>query len=282
MTRETTVGTARWRTAAAEDRDRLGAFLYAQEWNCVTLTSLLHSRGYDAIHIHASGAAVTQAVMLAPHGLVLPVLDPVAPTFPPDLARRLPASLTVMGAEESVAAAERFLGRPPSRAVRYHLMRLTGAPGWPPVVDARPAAAPVRRASLSDLAGLYPLQRDYEKEEVLLDPTLHEPRVCRTHLRRSLREQIVYLAEVDGVPVAKAGTNARGRGYDQIGGVYTVPALRSRGLGRAVMAALLECIFREKAGACLFVKRENAPAVALYLRLGFVVAGGFRISYYLG
>ena len=268
-----------WRTAAAEDREALGAFLYAQEWNCVSFTSLLQTRAYDALHIDREGSAITQAVMLGLHGLLLPVLDPGTPTFPVDLVRRLPGALTVMGTEASVAATERALGRPPTRAVGYHLMRLDRSV-WRD--DPTPKAAVVRRALLTDLGALYPLQRDYEKEEVLLDPTLHDPRLCRAHLKRTLREQVVYVAEMDGRPVAKAGTNARGHDYDQIGGVFTVTGLRGHGLGRAVMAALLRHIYGEKRGACLFVKRDNAPAVALYRRLRFEITGGFRISYYLG
>jgi predicted GNAT family acetyltransferase len=47
-----------------------------------------------------------------------------------------------------------------------------------------------------------------------------------------------------------------------------------------VMAALLEQIFAEKPLACLFVKTANAPAIALYKRLGFATIGGYVISYY--
>jgi predicted GNAT family acetyltransferase len=88
------------------------------------------------------------------------------------------------------------------------------------------------------------------------------------------------MAELGGVPVAKAGTNARGFTTDQIGGVFTRPDLRHRGAARAVMTALLEHVRRDRRQACLFVKKDNAPAIRLYLGLGFDVRGEYRISYY--
>ena len=99
-------------------------------------------------------------------------------------------------------------------------------------------------------------------------------------LKRSLRDELVYVAELDGVPVAKAATNARGFGVDQIGGVYTVPEKRSKGLAARVVADLLETVFRDKAAACLFVKKKNRPALALYDRLGFTPVTDYIISYY--
>jgi GNAT superfamily N-acetyltransferase len=256
------------------------ALVCAREWTCVSFTALLATRSWEMLYVRDSGHAVLEAVLLGPHGLLLPVLDPRAPTFPEALPRRLPLALTVMGTEESVRAAERSLGRPPTRSVGYYLMHLPLA-GW---TDPREPPGPgplVRRATAADLTALYPLQRDYEKEEVLLDPDMHDPRLCRLHLKRTLREQVVYLAEIGGRPVAKAGTNARGYGYDQIGGVFTCDEHRGKGHGRAVMAALLRHVAAEKTGACLFVKPENNRAVSLYRNLGFLHSGGFRISYYL-
>jgi predicted GNAT family acetyltransferase len=138
----------------------------------------------------------------------------------------------------------------------------------------------IRRAFPEDTDLIFPLQRLYELEEVYLNPAYFDDRRCRSLLRRSLREQIVYVAEIRGKPVAKAGTNAQGFGADQIGGVFTVPRLRGTGLGRTVMTALLDDIGRTKTHACLFVKKENVAACRLYERLGFQTREDYRITYY--
>jgi ribosomal protein S18 acetylase RimI-like enzyme len=46
------------------------------------------------------------------------------------------------------------------------------------------------------------------------------------------------------------------------------------------MEELLRRIFAEKSTVCLFVKKNNLPALALYGKLGFRVADGYRISYF--
>ena len=138
---------------------------------------------------------------------------------------------------------------------------------------------PAARGS-GDAALLFPLQRAYELEEVVIDPALFSDATCLKLLRQGLRNELVFHASRDGRPLAKAGTNARGYGVDQIGGVFTVASERGKGLARIVMAALLEAIFAEKPAACLFVKKANTPAIALYERLGFATVGGYVISYY--
>jgi hypothetical protein len=152
---------------------------------------------------------------------------------------------------------------------------------WTPPLG---AGVRVRRADPADAAALFPLQKAYEQEEVLLDPAHFNDAICLRSLLQSLREEILFVLETESPAkvrlVAKAGTNARGYTVDQIGGVYTLPAERGKGLGRAVMAGLLKEIFREKAGACLFVKKKNRPAIALYHGLGFLPATEYSISYY--
>jgi uncharacterized protein len=115
---------------------------------------------------------------------------------------------------------------------------------------------------------------------VVIDPAHFNEAQCMRLLRHTLHEELVYVIERDGQPVAKAATNARGYGIDQIGGVYTVPALRCKGMARMVVSSLLREIFREKESACLFVKQKNRPAITLYDRLGFVTVSDYVISYY--
>src|SRR5208337_1014346 len=149
-----------------------------------------------------------------------------------------------------------------------------------PVLPPDPPGLHVRRADPYDADVLFPLQKCYELEEVVITPTHFNDGQCMKSLRLALREQLVYLAELEGVPVAKAATNARGYKVDQVGGVYTVPEHRGRSLGKAVVSGLLKTVFSEKQEACLFVKKYNRPAIALYERLGFVPTTDYVISYY--
>jgi RimJ/RimL family protein N-acetyltransferase len=185
-----------------------------------------------------------------------------------------------MGPLREVRWAESNLPLPARVCIDYHLMELEKRDYSPSALPPAPEGLRLREAGPPDARGLYPLQRDYELEEVLIEPGHFDPQACLANLRRTLRRQIVFLAELDGRLVSKAGTNARGFDADQIGGVFTVEGERGRGLARRVMHALLERIFQEKSQASLFVKKLNPAAVALYRRLGFRELEDFRISYF--
>jgi predicted GNAT family acetyltransferase len=62
--------------------------------------------------------------------------------------------------------------------------------------------------------------------------------------------------------------------------VYTAPEHRGKGFGKLVVAALLKAVFAEKGTACLFVKKRNRSAIALYDRLGFRPVTDYAITYY--
>jgi GNAT superfamily N-acetyltransferase len=285
-----------WKRAEAGDLPDLLELARAQEGRAVHFSSrlrsaraggrpVLPSRLESTVLVHRLGAQATAALLLTSGGLLLPLLAPpgqagiAAPRFPPwrGLARNLHS---IMGPSREVRWAEGNLPFPARISVDYHLMGLDRRDYRPP--DQAPAreGLELREAGPQDARGLYPLQRDYELEEVLIEPGHFDPQACLANLRRTLRRQIVILAQLEGRPVAKAGTNARGFDADQIGGVFTVESERCRGLARRVMAVLLERIFREKSLASLFVKKLNPAAVALYHRLGFRELEDFRISYF--
>jgi ribosomal protein S18 acetylase RimI-like enzyme len=285
-----------WRQVQNGDLDGLLALGCSAEWRAVPFTSRLRKRNAAGlpprressvlVHRPAPDAEADAALLLTATGLLLPVLrDPGSrgqePPFPawPRLRRVLHS---VMGPSTEVLWVEAAMAGSPRYTVDYHLMVMARDRFRSGLAASRPAPAGLRLrpASPRDTAALYPLQRDYELEEVLIEPGHFHPKACLANLRLLLRRQLVVVAELAGRAVAKAGTNARGFSTDQIGGVFTVESQRNRGIGHAAMRALLERIFREKESACLFVKKSNQPAVALYRGLGFQILEGYRISYY--
>jgi predicted GNAT family acetyltransferase len=59
----------------------------------------------------------------------------------------------------------------------------------------------------------------------------------------------------------------------QLQGIWTPPALRGRGLATAALAAVCRTLLNVVPTLSLYVNDFNAPAVALYRRLGFRDAG---------
>jgi GNAT superfamily N-acetyltransferase len=277
-----------WRPASVRDERDLVAFLCRDEALCAAASARVKAgeRGCTA-YVDETAGAIRGALVATSAGLVLPVL-PEGASDRTGLAGllgglRIPVH-SVGGLEASVAAIESAMPLPPTTRIEYRLMHLARSAWGGAAVHASAAAAAegvrVRRSGTGDAALLFPLQRAYELEEVVIDPALFSDAACLKMLRQGLHQELLFHASRDGRPLAKAGTNARGFGVDQIGGVFTVASERGKGLARIVMAALLEAIFAEKPGACLFVKKSNAPAIALYERLGFATLGGYVISYY--
>lgn len=138
-----------------------------------------------------------------------------------------------------------------------------------------------RRAHAGDLDALYPLAAEYERTEVLTHLHVFDPVACRAAQARSIEKMTVFLAEAGGRVVARAQTNALGFSTEQVGGVFVDPAYRGRGIGRGIMAALVDDIFSRRKNVSLFVKKGNPAARSLYLSMGFEIARDYRVSYFL-
>ncbi len=287
----------KWHRAGKRDLSQLLDFLLPHEWRAVPYTSRLRRLGKTAfptaleasVLVYKDGSNIQGTMMLSSAGLLLPIFTPgrgQSQTVPPgpfpgwkDLAFRL---YSVMGPIDEVGWLEAVLPLRAGVSIDYHLMIQNRAS----FSNARRESFPyppglvVRTAYPRDLAALLPLQIRYELEEVVITRERYSEQACRQNLRRSLRQQLVLMAELNGKVVAKAGTNARGFTVDQIGGVFTVEDARNSGIAFRVMEELLRRIFSEKSTVCLFVKKNNLPALALYGKLGFRVADGYRISYF--
>jgi predicted GNAT family acetyltransferase len=273
-----------WRQAGRRDLAALLEFLLPEEALFVPFTSRLRSgaRGYEVYMDTDDTGAVRDCFLHTSGGLLLPAFAP-AGQDPRELSELLagfrPVVHSIMGVGRCVDVIEASLPLPPTTRVEYFLMTLEAGTRHP-VLPPDPPGLSMRKADVYDADLLFPMQKCYELEEVVIAPVHFNEAQSMKSLKIALHEQLVYVAEIRGVPVSKAATNARGYKVDQIGGVYTAPQERGKGLGKAVVAELLKDVFSAKQAACLFVKKHNRAAIALYERLGFEPVTDYVISYY--
>lgn len=288
-----------WRFAKEEDLQALSRFLVAHEHACVAFTAQLR-RGSQlvlppklkervALYRDSQGM-VRAAILHASTGFVYPVFDETIDTVPEPQARiltplRHPPLMfgAVMGSRRDVDLFESLVSASARDDMMYYLM-------WRPAPKEDQSAAQtpsphrdirrVRTAGMGDFKSLLPLQEAYEREEVLLPGRSLSLRAVEHNLRRALKEQLVLLGETREGVVAKVATNARGLHFDQVGGVFTKPEFRSRGIATHLMQHLIGKVGAQGRATTLFVKKHNTPAVTMYRKLGYNMAGDFRILYY--
>ena len=100
----------------------------------------------------------------------------------------------------------------------------------------------------------------------------------RAGVERKQAQGLTWMLEDRGRPVATSGFNTTIAEAVQIGGVYTPPELRSRGYGRAAVAASLRDARAEGVeSSILFTGVENVPAQKCYEALGYRHIGDYRL-----
>ena len=291
----------RWKLAQEQDLGPLARFLEEREWECVSFSAHLLENGVWKLPRRyrkrvfllpsrnpGGHGDLSAAVLQTSNGFVYPVFDSereIDPDSLEALVHRLGGGLgkvsTLMGIYEDVRAIEARFPGPPAHAIDYDVFAffLSADRGRLRQEGSR-EGIDLRRATAEDIPELLPLQEAYEREEVLLPGRSIDRGLTMRMLQASIEKQLVVLATNQGRVVGKAATNARGGCFDQLGGVYTVPELRGRGIGTLVVAAITKLILREKRGVSLFVKKHNVPAKRLYAHLGFSHVADLRISYY--
>jgi ribosomal protein S18 acetylase RimI-like enzyme len=85
-----------------------------------------------------------------------------------------------------------------------------------------------------------------------------------------VRDHVAFVAEQDGEVVGTLYANVSTAHFGYVFGVYTVPAARGRGVGRALMRAIAEHLRKEgREYVVLSVDTPNEGAREFYDRLGF-------------
>jgi ribosomal protein S18 acetylase RimI-like enzyme len=293
-----------WRRATVADIASLSSFLSEREERCAGFSGRLLSGGEMRLPARGSvwiwrrgeadpdpggveGGALAGALLCHPTRLAFPLLAEAPDRgagLGGELSRRPWKPRSAIGSAVDLDLMEVSWGLEPLVKVAYRLMAFRGLSPGGAAARIRgtelPPGLTVRPALPTDLDELFALQEAYEREEVLTVLHRFDPAGCRASLGSALESQLIFVA-VEGMSiVAKAATNARGFGVDQIGGVFTKPERRGRGIGGAVVSALVETILATGRRAVLFVKPTNPPAFGLYKRLGFEEVCDYRADYF--
>ncbi len=273
-------------------------FIEPYEHFCVPMTSRISLAGKPAagelknadIFIYYSNSQAMAAVFAGNDSIIVPLFPKGTIPEAGQLANVLQGSknirkkyLTVMGELSSVRLlAALFKGRN-SHSVDYKLLTADSAliTALPPLKSRELPLQDIKikTAVSSDIDLLMPLRKDYEIEEVLLDPSTFNETACRIRFLDTIKTRTVLYAIYQNRPVATCCINAEGLGWNQIGGVFTLPEYRSLGVSSAVLRKIAEFSVLKKKNLTLFVKPSNTPAVRLYEKNGFILRNDYRISY---
>jgi ribosomal protein S18 acetylase RimI-like enzyme len=148
---------------------------------------------------------------------------------------------------------------------------LDDRPGQPVyVLDEPPAAgnSRLRRARVEDLDVLVTAAADAYREEVGVDAYARDPALFEWRTRVQIDEGRSWVWTEDGRILFKAEASAWTPHAVQLQQVWVEPELRGQGYGKRGLADLCRMLLETTPVVCLFVRPENAAAIALYDGIG--------------
>jgi uncharacterized protein len=131
-----------------------------------------------------------------------------------------------------------------------------------------PGGTGLRRATTADLDLLVPSCAAAHYEELGVDPLRRDPDGFRWRTRAQIDEGRSWLWAENGVIRFKAEASAWTPGAVQLQQVWTDPPARRQGFAGRALRDLIRLLLETTPTVCLFVRAENAPAIALYESVG--------------
>lgn len=142
-----------------------------------------------------------------------------------------------------------------------------------------PAEPRLRNATIEDLPALVPLVHAYRIEDGLSRPGDPITAWIRDHTEERILGGDVCVVEERGRIVFTGAFNFHGRRGSGLGGIYTIPEARGRGLASRATAAMCRIAFAQAPAVTLHVNPLNDHAIRAYERAGFRRAGRYRLTF---
>ena len=285
-----------WEKISSKHLPELIHFLLPFEYRAVSFTSRLKNTLFTHpgerkhacfVYREDNSGHIISAVLVTPAGLYLPVFTDKYPssflideTFRREVSNFTGKIHSFIGTEQDVLLLEKILRAHPKNTIHYRLMTLETQTPLNHKQYLVQNEIVIRKAQKKDAPKLFPLQKGYELEEVIIKSEHFRDKICMNFLRYNIRNQIIFFASCKDIPIAKAGTNGLGFDYCQLGGVYTLPEFRNKGISTSLVAFLTDFIIREKKKITLFVKESNIPALRVYNKLNYQPRCGYKVSYF--
>ena len=138
----------------------------------------------------------------------------------------------------------------------------------------------IMRCTENDMENLFEIERNYLQDEVAVRGQKVSDAEVSMRLRQILKNQLYFALISDDRIVSKAYTNAIGKNWIQIGGVYTLFQFRQNGYAALTVSTLCKRILQAHKKISLFVKIKNFPAQQLYQKIGFTFHSDYKIVYF--
>ena len=138
----------------------------------------------------------------------------------------------------------------------------------------------IMRCTENDMENLFEIEKNYLQDEVAVRGQKVSDAEVSMRLRQILKNQLYFALISDDRIVSKAYTNAIGKNWIQIGGVYTLFQFRQNGYAAHTVSTLCKRILQAHKNISLFVKTKNLPAQRLYQKIGFTFHSDYKIVYF--
>jgi RimJ/RimL family protein N-acetyltransferase len=142
-----------------------------------------------------------------------------------------------------------------------------------------PGGSGVRRATAADLDALVPMIAAYRVEDGLSRRGDDHSAWIRTHTKERVESGNLFVIESGGRLLFTGAFNFSGRHGSGLGGIYTEPPARGRGLASRAVADMCRMALAVGPVATLHVAQGNRPAIRAYEKAGFRTAGTFRLTF---